>query len=236
MRWAIVAMVASVTACSPDDRFLYQWDERRVVCSRPVDDLGRELDWYDLEADFASARDTQAAFLVHAHQPGTTISRAHLERIFDRAESLGLAYVTFSELQPSEPRGALAFALDDSAVEDWFSIRELLQRRAARITFFVTRFPTIPEAQREQLAALVADGHEVAAHGIDHLNAPAAIAMHGLDSYLADEVYPSFDVLEAAGYAPTSFAFPFGLGDDAATTMLLEKAQLVRVGPGTCPY
>jgi peptidoglycan/xylan/chitin deacetylase (PgdA/CDA1 family) len=89
-----------------------------------------------------------------------------------------------------------------------------------------------------QIAQLAADGHDIESHTVNHLHADSYVAEHGLDAYLADEVAPSFDILRAAGYTPSSFAFPFGAADERTYRAVLELpgVERVRLSLGSCPY
>jgi hypothetical protein len=221
---------------SPSDEF-FAWDDRTVLCSEPVDDLtGVERNWDTEEGRFQDAAKHQWVTMAHAHIPGTTVSRATLEHILDWADADGLAYVRFDELQAgATPRAGLAFAFDDDAVAAWMSVRDLLNAHHAKVTFFVTRFTEMTDDEKADLAILAKDGHDIEAHTVHHGDAVAYVAAHGLDAYIADEVVPSIDVLEAAGYHVTSFAYPFGSHDEQIDAAVLAHVARVRTTPGECP-
>jgi peptidoglycan/xylan/chitin deacetylase (PgdA/CDA1 family) len=204
-----------------------------VLCSHTIDG-DAPWDLIETEIDLAANRDR--ATLFHAHDPGRTVSRDTLEAVLDLADSHGLGYATFPELVPGGPRrAALALAFDDQWFDSWYGIRDLLAAHDARVTFFVSRFHLATETERAELAALHAAGHAVEAHTVEHLRAPDYVAAHGLDAYLADEVAPSLEILRAAGYTPTSFAFPFGASTDELNAAVLQLVDRVRVSPRSCP-
>ena len=174
--------------------------------------------------------------LFHMHDPGTTVSRGAIEQLLMRAEDRGLDFVTYDELVAGPPRAAIALAFDDSAVDDWYGMRDLLAAHGARVTFFVTRWYELEQRQIDELHELAALGHGVEPHTVNHLHAPAYVAEHGLEGYLADEVLPSIEANRAAGFPPTSFAFPFGETTPEITAAVLEHIDRVRIGPGTCPH
>ncbi len=236
----LVTLLLLICACtSPrtnSDEF-FAWDDRRVLCSEPIDDLtGVARDWTVEEGRFRDARDHRWVTMAHAHVPGTTVSRDALERVFGWADQYHLDYVTFSELVAgAPPRAGLAFAFDDDAVDAWMSVRDILQAHHARVTFFVTRWYLLTDAEKAELATLAADGHDLEAHTVHHGNALDDVQAMGTDGYLANEVLPSMQVLTDAGYHVTSFAYPFGAHDEDLDQVLLQHFDRVRTTPGQCP-
>lgn len=234
--WRLAVAVVVLAGCVNPDRFQFAWDDRQILCSVPADDLSGDDAIDHVRSAIESAASLDSAALVHVHGPGSTVSIDRLETIFDLAERHDLAYATYADMDGGPSQAALALAFDDNSVEAWLSIRDLLKTRGARVTFFVARFASLTEAERDGIAILAADGHAIEAHTVNHLDAPDYIAAHGVDAYLADEVLPSFQVLVDAGYHPTAFAYPFGRDDAAADSRILERATHLRVGPASCPY
>ena len=238
MRLSFLFVVAACAApkAAPSDEF-FAWDDRTVLCSEPVDDLtGVERNWDLEEGRFHDAARHRWVTMAHAHIPGTTVSRVTLEKIFEWADADGLDYVRFDELQDgAPPRPGLAFAFDDDAVAAWMSVRDIFAAHHAKVTFFVTRYFEMTDAEKAELATLAADGHDIEAHTVHHDDAVAYVAAHGLDAYIADEVLPSIEVLEGAGYHVTSFAYPFGSHDEAIDRAVLAHVARVRTTPGECP-
>jgi peptidoglycan/xylan/chitin deacetylase (PgdA/CDA1 family) len=229
-------IVVALVGCASDTRLQYSWDERRVLCSLRVDQVGDHLS-DDAAEQLAIARADDSVALLHAHEPGHTVSTAHLAAIFARVADEGLAYVTYPELVPSATRrAAVALAFDDNAIASWHAMRPLLASHGARVTFFVSRFSTRDPRELAQLADLAADGHAVQGHGVDHLDPRRVVAERGLDAYLDEEALPSIVGLRRAGYAVTSYAYPFGHSAPGTDTALLEHVERLRVSPGGCPY
>lgn len=237
--WAALAALAALAApgCHDDDWLQYGWDDRRIVCSHSIDDLTSDEPWSTIDEQLDLARRRSSVALLHAHSPGRTVSLARLTAVLDLARRRGLDLVTYADLADgAPPRAGLALAFDDHAIGDWFSVRELLAARGARVTLFVSAFFAATDEERAQLAQLAADGHSIQAHSVHHLSAPAYVAAHGLDAYLADEALPSITILREAGYAPAVYAYPFGSHTDALDAALLEHVDRVRVGPRPCPH
>src|SRR5439155_3191160 len=98
----------------------------------------------------------------------------------------------------------------------------------AHVTFFVSRYIALEDYQHGQLHDLAADGHDIAAHTVLHLNAPLYVEDHGVAAYLDDEALPSIDVLRSDGFDVTSFAYPFGARTGELDDALLEHIPIVR--------
>jgi peptidoglycan/xylan/chitin deacetylase (PgdA/CDA1 family) len=235
MRW-LAAAVCALGGCHEEDWLQYSWNDRRVLCSQPVDDMTQDPEWDAARDQLDIARDNRSVALLHAHVPNETVTVAGLERLFSDVAERGIAYVTYPELVPGEKRSGVALGFDDQNVESWYGIRELMQSHGARVTFFVSRFAGLTAEQRRLLAELASDGHAIEAHGVHHLNAETLIPMIGIDAYIAEEVLPSITILQDAGYQPTAFAYPFGRNTEAADAAVLELVDKVRVSPGPCPY
>lgn len=232
MAWITIGLLA----CSHGDRF-YAWNDRRVLCSTPIDDLnGTPVDWVRLQVLFEGARDFHLVLPLHAHAPGVTISRAAIERVLGWVDTYHLDYVTYDELDPDrQHRGGIAFAFDDDSVDEWYAMRDLLLAHHARVTFFVSGWASLGEPQRAELAQLVRDGHRLEPHGAQHANAVDYTRDHGVAAYVADDVVPSIEALRAAGYHPTTFAYPHGAHDPDIDAAVLEHVDRVRTTLGGCP-
>ena len=210
-----------------------------MLCSLSADDLSSDVDWDQIDESLAYAQRTGSVALVHAHVPGETISIDAIEGMLLLAEQYQLDFVGHDELDMDhEPRAGLAFAFDDQATDQWYELRELFLVHEAKVTFYLTRFHNYTDEMKAQVAQLAADGHAIEAHTVDHLHANAYVRDHGLDAYLADEVVPSFEILKAAGYTPTSFAFPFGEASESTynAVLALPGVERIRLSPGSCPY
>jgi len=216
----------------------YPWDDRRVLCSQPVDDITHLAPWDLVEDEMQVAEHTHSVALLHAHTPGETISTAAIERVLTMADEHHLAFLTFRELAYGEtPSAGLALAFDDNGIDAWFSVRDQLAAHGAHVTFFVTRWYSRSDAERAELWTLFGDGHDVEPHTVNHLHAPQYVRDHGLDAYIADEVIPSIDGLIQAGYPPANtFAYPFGEHTEELDLAIFPIVPRVRVGPATCPY
>ena len=243
-RAVVVGQIASavgaiaLAACGDnqgDPSLAYAWDGDRLVCSYELDDYKRPEDWERVDAQLGLAYSRGWVAIFHTHVPGVTISRGALDRVLTAAASNGLEFLTFRDLGASRQRAGIALAFDDSAVDQWVTMRETLAAHHARVTFFVTQWQYMTPMQHQELAELAGDGHDLEAHSVNHVNGPDYVAQDGMAAYIANEVLPSIQVIADAGFPrPTTYAYPFGARTAAMDDAILQYVDRVR-GVGPCP-
>jgi hypothetical protein len=205
------------------DGIFYDGEPRLVHCAANLDDsAGLGLSEIDRALD--RARDRSEIVELYAHQPGDTVAFATLEHVLAGAVARGLPFVTYGELSTASGAG-IALSFDDAGVASWIEARPMLAMYGARVTFFVTRYHAIEQVRRDQIGELATDGHEIAAHSAEHVDAPRYVDEHGLAAYLAEQAVPSIERLVADGHVVTSYAYPFG-----ARTGELDDALAAHVG------
>jgi peptidoglycan/xylan/chitin deacetylase (PgdA/CDA1 family) len=140
-----------------------------------------------------------------------------------------MPYLTYADLAAGgEPRTGLALAFDDNSIDQWFTLRPLLAKYNAHVSFFVTRYFEFTDAQKAELHQLYADGNTIEAHGVNHAYAVEYVKDHGLDDFIANEVVPSITILEADGFTPVAYAHPGGSHDRAIDEAVLEHISIAR--------
>lgn len=138
-----------------------------------------------------------------------------MKRLFGLLSGLGLlAAASTAVTSPSPAQAAVVTVVSlqfDDGVLDQNTVKDVLAARGMHATFYVNSGPVGDAAHMswDQLTALAADGHEIAGHTVDHVNLkklkPAA---------LQHQVCDDRATLQAHGFDPVSFAYPFG-GFDA---------------------
>jgi len=113
----------------------------------------------------------------------------------------------------STPNSAgFALTFDDHDVEGWYSMRDIFLEYGMKPTFFVDQFYTLSKSQIDKLKILESDGAEIGCHTYDH--AGIERDFHSdvtlIDQYLNEQIIPSLDDMHAAGFNPTSLAYPYG--------------------------
>ena len=227
-----------VACAEPEQaRFQYQWDDRRVLCSAGIDDIAAGEGIRRMGHELVYSLEHQSATLFHGHIPTQTISLDQMFCAFKQVTDNGLQFVTFSDFEQGvAPRAGLAMSFDDDDIDMWYALRGVFRAHRARVTFFVTRFHLWTAEERAMLAELYAAGHDVQAHGVDHLNALDFVAEHTVAEYVKQEVLPSVAALRAAGYPVSAFAFPGGASNDELNAAVLEYLPRLRLTAHYCPY
>ncbi len=206
----------------------YDGDHRSVHCAINLDTVAsNSLASIDSALDRAVARGETVE--LYAHIPGVTVPISVIEHVLDGALARGLAFVTYADFAHGAGTGpGLALSFDDSAVSEWFELRPAFEAREARVTLFITRYAYLSDENRAKLKVLADDGHDIAAHSVDHMRAPEYVENHGLGAYLAAEVVPSIEILRDDGYDITSFAYPYGARTGELDRAVLEHVPILR--------
>jgi peptidoglycan/xylan/chitin deacetylase (PgdA/CDA1 family) len=241
--WVLTALLSALVLVGCDQRRIadsdsafYAWDDRRVLCGASIDDRGGN-DFDNLREAMERAAATGEVLVLYGHKPGADFTAEFVEQLLAEAVALGLTPLSFAELAAPDtaPRSGLALTFDDAFISQWYDLRTVFARHDAHATFFVTRFYQLRTADLDRLRELRADGHAIELHGHNHLNAPEYVEEHGLAAYLADEVVPAISAMQAKGFEPTSFAYPFGQRTGRLDRALLKHVRLLRALSWTYP-
>ena len=127
-----------------------------------------------------------------------------------------------------EYEAGIVLTLDDDYVGNWADAHEILKDFDWRATFFVTKFDELTTEEINSLANFKNYGHEIAAHGLNHLDAVAYTAKNGETAYLEQEIYPMVSMMQQNGLYPTSFAYPFGKRNATTDALLLNEFTMLR--------
>jgi peptidoglycan/xylan/chitin deacetylase (PgdA/CDA1 family) len=122
-----------------------------------------------------------------------------------------ICLISFSCTSPVSncKEGGVVITFDDAYIDEWYSIRDLLNTYKAKVTFFVARFDRLNEDQIKKLKIFRNDGHEIAFHGLRHLNAVNFVKDNSVEKYLEVEILPGINIMKNKGFYPLSFSYPF---------------------------
>lgn len=205
----------------------YRGPGQRVLCAVSID--SDRTDDPGIAAGLDRARDEGLVVQLYAHIPGVSVPFDRITRVLDGARDRGLAYYTYDDFADGVPASAgLALSFDDAAVDAWAMIADDLDAHGAKVTFFVAYYDTLDATHKAQLRDLAARGHAIGNHTTRHVRAPDYVERHGMSRYLADEVHAEQDALTADGYAPRTFAYPFGARTSELDRALLDEFDVIR--------
>ena len=115
--------------------------------------------------------------------------------------------VRFEGCRPSDdPVGTLVLTFDGRNFDDWKRELPTFDKYDAHVTFFVGG--EIDGNAVKTLKELRAHGHSIGLHGLNYVDAGAAIAEKGAERYFEEEIKPQYERLRVAWIPVTSFAYP----------------------------
>jgi hypothetical protein len=201
---------------------------QKVHCAVDLDD-DADNSTASIDGALDRAADRKETVELYAHHPGVTVSTGTIEHVLEGAVARGLTFVQYRDFAAGTASGpGLALSFDDTSIDAWIATQPLFAQYDAKVTFFVSRFKFITDAQRAELHALADAGHDIEAHSVLHLRAPEYVEDNGIAAYLDDEAQPSIDVLEAEGFDVVAFAYPFGSRTDELDRALLDRVTVLR--------
>ena len=128
----------------------------------------------------------------------------------------------------SNLQSGIVISFDDDFVDEWFEVNNILQPYDWKATFFVTRFNQLSSAKIQKLKDLKSYGHEIGAHGLNHVNATTFISANGTNEYFNQEILPMLNLMNNNDLSPTSFAYPYGSRNATSDNLLLNEFQIIR--------
>jgi peptidoglycan/xylan/chitin deacetylase (PgdA/CDA1 family) len=122
----------------------------------------------------------------------------------------------------------VVLTFDDAYIDDWINAHMELKKFDWKATFFVSGFNKLNASEIDKLRRLKNHGHEIAGHGLNHVNAVNYISNYGSEKYLKDEIYPMKESMLNNGLYPTSFAYPYGARNSQLDNILLNEFRIIR--------
>jgi peptidoglycan/xylan/chitin deacetylase (PgdA/CDA1 family) len=96
------------------------------------------------------------------------------------------------------------------------------------MTFFVARFDQLSDDEIQKLVVLRDEGHEIACHGMNHIDAVQYAVNHTFQDYLDTEILPAIDIMNDYGFSPVSFCYPYGSRNSTLDTELSKYFEVLR--------
>lgn len=129
---------------------------------------------------------------------------------------------------PSKNEPGIVISFDDDYVDNWEETQHLLEQYNWKATFFVTKFHLLSNEKIQKLQTLKSYGHEIGAHGQNHLKATDFIFNNGADAYLEQEIYPMINLMDSNSLHASSFAYPYGARNNTTDNLLLKEYKILR--------
>ena len=125
-------------------------------------------------------------------------------------------------------KAGVVLSFDDDYVNEWFDADKKLRNYSWKATFCVSKINTLNRSEIDKLLKLQSEGHEIAGHGFNHLNAKKFVAQNGIDAYINQEINPMLTLMHFYSLKVTSFAYPFGFRNAVIDAGLLSKFKVLR--------
>ncbi len=125
-------------------------------------------------------------------------------------------------------KAGVVLSFDDNYVNEWFEADKKLRHYSWKATFCVSNITTLNSSEIYKLLKLQSEGHEIAGHGFNHLNAKKFVAQNGIESYIHQEIDPMMRLMQFYSLKVTSFAYPFGFRNKTIDAELSKKFKILR--------
>ena len=128
----------------------------------------------------------------------------------------------------SRIRSGVVITFDDRYVSNWVWADSVLSEYEWKATFCVSGPQVLNAVQFNDLRDLKAFGHEIAGHGVAHLNAVDYVSENGLAAYVENEILPMISTMKDQDIEPLSFAYPYGTHNQEIDDTLLTYFKILR--------
>jgi peptidoglycan-N-acetylglucosamine deacetylase len=135
-------------------------------------------------------------------------------------------------------RGAVVLTFDDTYVAEWYAVDAVLRKYHWKATFCVCCINSIPDDGIVKLCELQSQGHEIAAHGLAHINAVDFVSTHSIQAYLDTDIVPLLQIMQNKGLIARTFAYPAAASNDSLDQALFKYFSILRgatLADGTKP-
>jgi peptidoglycan/xylan/chitin deacetylase (PgdA/CDA1 family) len=122
----------------------------------------------------------------------------------------------------------IVLSFDDAYIDEWYFADKHLQKYSWKATFCVSRINTLNTFEIQKLLELQQKGHEIAGHGLNHVDARKYVKQNGIKSYINDEIKPMMDWFHFYSLDLSSFAYPFGFRTVELDKALSDHFKIIR--------
>lgn len=126
------------------------------------------------------------------------------------------------------PNAGVVISFDDASVNEWHDADKMLNKYSWKASFCVSNVSTLHHSEITKLLELQSEGHEIAGHGVHHVDALKFVAKNGVDTYINQEINPMLALMHFYNIKVISFAYPFGFRNTSIDKALLKKFKIIR--------
>lgn len=125
-------------------------------------------------------------------------------------------------------KAGVVLTLDDDYVDEWTTANEILKDYSWKATFCVSKINLLSGEKISKIKDLENYGHEIAGHGLNHINAVQFSDLNGVEAYFNQEISPMMSIMSANSFHVKTFAYPYGSRNSATDTKLLTQFNVLR--------
>lgn len=125
-------------------------------------------------------------------------------------------------------QAGVVLTLDDDYVNEWKTAHTILQEYSWKATFCVSKVDELNPKKINILKELQDYGHEIAGHGLNHLNAVSMTNSIGFENYFNQEINPMMTCMNTNNLIVESFAYPFGARNNSIDDKLFHHFKVLR--------
>ena len=164
-------------------------------------------------------------------------------RFVGKVFALGIIVLFLAGCKKFEKSGFLknpgiVLTFDDDRVDNWYANLAMLDSVGARATFYICKYQRFTPEQKRKLAVIQSHGHEIAFHSTNHYNMMDYVykQKHTIEELMHNEVEAGLKAMNADGFYPTTFAYPYGAHNGLYDKLLMRYFKSVRALNGTEDY
>ena len=106
--------------------------------------------------------------------------------------------------------GGVVISFDDKSIDAWCFADSCLSQYNWKASFAVTHVDRLTDREYDKLRYLQNNGHEIAGHGLKHINAKKYVDDFGVENYINFEILPMLKIFEQQNIDVSSFVYPYG--------------------------
>jgi peptidoglycan/xylan/chitin deacetylase (PgdA/CDA1 family) len=96
------------------------------------------------------------------------------------------------------------------------------------MTFYITGYHELNDAEKDILKKIKAHGHEIAFHTTNHVNINDFLEDKSADDYITEEILPDLRLMQKDSFQVKNFAYPYGYGDATVDRLLMNYFKSIR--------
>ncbi len=127
----------------------------------------------------------------------------------------------------------VAFTFDDNYIDNWYQYLPLLDSFGVKATFYISGYKRLNSSQKQKLKEIGRRGHEIAFHSTNHYNLKQYLNNASMEQLVEKEIKEGLQKMNADGFYPRTFAYPYGQHTAALDVELLKYFKSLRLLNGT---